>query len=184
MSWQLSIIIEVPVLIFEEAKTLADTTTFRFFFLFGISTCATFCAILILFKNSITHFVPFSDILFDLIISIMSCWTIQHQPGCWEARMRSSYYNNIFHFLFINISHSSLVEISFQELTSHDYLLFILFQKRKPLFIEVWMQHLASTIWDDQSFRSKLHGLFLFWKDNVAITFIFLDDTLLFDWCG
>ena len=78
MSGKLGVIIKIPVLIFEKAETFADTTTFWFFFLFGIGTSATFCTILVLFKNCITHFIPFIGIFFDLVIPIMSCWTIQH----------------------------------------------------------------------------------------------------------
>jgi len=72
-------------LVFEEAKAFADTTTFRFFFLLGVGTCATFYTVLVLFKLSITHFIPCFNIFFDLVIPIMSCWAIEHQPGSREA---------------------------------------------------------------------------------------------------
>ena len=132
MSWKLGFVIEIPIIVLETTKTFTDTTTLWFFFLFGFGTGTALLTILVLFKNSVTHFIPMLGFFFDLVISIVSRWTIEHQPSCRKARMRPSNYNNIFHFLFIDFFESSFETIFLQELSSHYNFFFVIFQKWKP----------------------------------------------------
>lgn len=175
-------VVEVPIFVVKVTKAFAYACTFwLLLFLFGIWTCATFCTIRVCFKYCITHFWPFRSIYVSWIVSVVSCWTIQQHPCGWKTWVWTCYNHYIFYFLFIDLFNSCFETVFLKKVTSKYDLFFFFCQKWKPFLVEKWMKNLPSSVWDDQSFRSKLDRLVLFTKNYTS--FFLFHYALLFNGC-